>query len=76
MTTNKNHREKLIEILNQQQKELETVQDLHINVNKSGQSKEQVKRLEDSWDVRLWLIKEVIQPALEEALVEGKLKNF
>ena len=72
MTTNKHHNRNLIEKINETAEKLERLQFSH-----AADASEEWKKIMDShWDVELWLLTEVIKPALEEALINQELKNF
>lgn len=73
MTTNKHHNGTLIEKLKENIDKVESLR----SREHSKDATEDWKHIMDShWDVELWLLTEVIKPALEEALINQELKNF
>lgn len=73
MKTNIHHNATLIEKLKENIEKEEALR----SRQHSEDATEEWKHIMDShWDVELWLLTEVIKPALEDALINQELKNF
>lgn len=73
MTTNKHHNTTLIEKLKDT---LEKVEALRSREHSKDATEEWKHIMDSHWDVEIWLLTEVIKPALEKALINQELDNF
>ena len=73
MTTNKHHNGTLIEKL---EENIDKVESLRSREHSKDATEDWKHIMDSHWDVELWLLTEVIKPALEEALINQELKNF
>lgn len=73
MTTNKHHNATLLELIEKNQDQLDS---LRSRKHSENATQEWIDVMDSHWDVEHWLITEVIKPALKEALVNQELKNW
>ena len=67
--------ERILSLMAENRAQVELIQDVR-GTAKEREKAEQFKAMDDMWNVEEWLIAEVIQPALEEALINQELKNW
>jgi len=73
MKTTKVMNEKILTLMAENRAQVELIQNVR-GIAKEREENEQF--MEDMWNVEEWLIAEVIQPALQEALINQELKNW
>ena len=75
MKTTKLMNKRILSLMAENRAQVELIQDVR-GTAKEREKAEQFKAMDDMWNVEEWLIAEVIQPALEEALINQELKNW
>lgn len=77
MKTTKRINEDIIALMSENRDKLQLIQDVRSRAKKDKDlGKGNFENMNDSWNLQEWLIMEVVQPALEEAIINQELKNW
>jgi hypothetical protein len=77
MKTTKRINEDIIALMDENRDKLELIRDVRSRAKKDKNlGKDNFENMKDSWNLQEWLIIEIVQPALQQALINQSLKNF